>query len=636
MIAAAFLRLLDARAMPAHLRACLVAAALAACALPRADALVDCNADPLIIDVGETCFFNGTATPTLIRNSGIFVNGTLRVAGALTIAAPTVVVNATGVITAAGLGYNATEGPGSCGGFPILAGGAHAAFTVSYWGVRPNYLYPYGSTVAPTTQGSGGCYVSGVHSRAGAGGGSLTFVVSGTMRVRGVIDVSGAPPAAPRNGQGWGGGGAGGSIYIVASRLDVPPDGPPGKLLARGGQGRDPSANMTGVLPVPAPGSGGSGGRISLSCTTAGARFDATKPALWPLSIDASAGCADVSGSPTHACAGGGTVYVQCAVGVVDESGRPAAQKGKPLMGTGTTYTTGLLLPPVLLIDGGVPLQAPATLQPSSTTVFATAVTGLPYNFNVSALLLRNGNRRAGGVRPQLNFGMPDDVTSDRVPFNVVGGCIVALTPDPTMNVVELVGKAFLRLSAASLVEPSVGLPRCASNVTIINDPQDYGYAAVTRTVYSQFATGTGGGMYVTTLEGVTIDMSLGMRISTPVGWLQLPPVLRLYSSTLTFLGTLLPSNDPEWSTMGSATGTEAGGTVYSMPGVVGPEIYPSIIMQSSPDVLAATGGSVNSLRLLTGEQGPVEPQLAPHGRARPTVQLTPPNPCVLQAPTRA
>jgi hypothetical protein len=97
----------------------------------------------------------------------------------------------------------------------------------------------YGSRIHPTEPGS--CGGNGWQSEGGAGGGPLDLSVDGTLTVNGIISADGLPGT----GDGYGGGGAGGSIWIKTEILTGS-----GTIHANGGSGAT-------------YGGGGGGGRIA-------------------------------------------------------------------------------------------------------------------------------------------------------------------------------------------------------------------------------------------------------------------------------------------------------------------------------------------------------------------------------------
>ena len=110
-------------------------------------------------------------------------------------------VNAGGVIESTGLGFPVDEGPGA--GFETR-GASHGGFDGSL------YNAPYGDALSPVQLGSGGGGLGNEPPEEGRGGGVLRIEVSGTLTHEGEINADG------NTGYFGGGGGAGGSLWIVS------------------------------------------------------------------------------------------------------------------------------------------------------------------------------------------------------------------------------------------------------------------------------------------------------------------------------------------------------------------------------------------------------------------------------------
>ncbi|HPO12439.1 MAG TPA: right-handed parallel beta-helix repeat-containing protein [Candidatus Hydrogenedentes bacterium] len=143
---------------------------------------------------------------------------TLTLNGVTQITATNITVETGAVISADGTGYGISGGPGGT----TNGGGTHGGFG----GLNPNATY--GSAVAPVDMGSGG--------EDAQGGGAIRLDVTGTLTVSGSISANGNSVATY-------GGGAGGSIYVIAGILAGN-----GTIRANGGQSV----------------AGGGGGRVAL------------------------------------------------------------------------------------------------------------------------------------------------------------------------------------------------------------------------------------------------------------------------------------------------------------------------------------------------------------------------------------
>ncbi len=189
------------------------------------------------VNIAQTLTVSGTAVLQSINNSAQ-VNNVWAGAG-VTLNAASITVNMGGSINADGQGYVAGAGPG--GAVSGDSGGG------SYGGVGgPGYNgapapATYGSTTAPIDLGSGGS-VRCCGGIAGAGGGAMRLVVSGTLTNNGNITSNGTAAT----GNVTAGGGSGGSIYVTTGGLTGA-----GLFAANGGGG--------GVSE-----GGGGGGRIAI------------------------------------------------------------------------------------------------------------------------------------------------------------------------------------------------------------------------------------------------------------------------------------------------------------------------------------------------------------------------------------
>lgn len=149
-------------------------------------------------------------------------------------------VDAGAAIRADALGYASASGPGAGGSATTHGGGggghggAGGAWTNTAAGGSAN-----GSLEEPVNLGSGGG--AGYHSRGGFGGGALRLSIGGLLQLNGSLTAHGGPGLD----YNYGGGGAGGSIYVTADILTGT-----GLIAANGG-----ASQLAG---------GGAGGRIAL------------------------------------------------------------------------------------------------------------------------------------------------------------------------------------------------------------------------------------------------------------------------------------------------------------------------------------------------------------------------------------
>ncbi len=179
----------------------------------------------------------------------IHSGGTLTVNGAVTLnVTDYFTVDSGGSINGDGLGYIAGQGPGApSSGLNSSGAGGHGGHGGAGNGAAND------SATAPALMGSGGSYgnpecISGTNS---SGGGLLKiFVASGFATINGIISMNGMISCS--SGFQGGGGGAGGTIYIIAPSIYGS-----GTMTANGGYGG--AGGMGGT------GDGGGGGIIVLS-----------------------------------------------------------------------------------------------------------------------------------------------------------------------------------------------------------------------------------------------------------------------------------------------------------------------------------------------------------------------------------
>lgn len=157
-----------------------------------------------------------------------------------------------------GQGFGSAAGPaaGSNNQFYGAGGGAHGGMGGNSTGNGMGATNLYGSVTIPLALGSGGgidTYSGYSGSVGGSGGGALALLAAnGTVTLNGLLTANGTTPT-PINRQG--GGGSGGSLYLVCSNLTGG-----GLIRADGGAG--------GNRGDWASGGGGGGGRVRLSYTT--------------------------------------------------------------------------------------------------------------------------------------------------------------------------------------------------------------------------------------------------------------------------------------------------------------------------------------------------------------------------------
>ncbi len=186
------------------------------------------------VTVANSLTVSGTVVAQSINNSAL-VNNTWQGSGVVLNAA-SVVVNMGGSINADGQGYAASAGPG---GAPAgtSAGGSYGGLG----GLGDGNASPggvYGSAIVPTDLGSGGS-TRCCGTIPGAGGGALTFNVSGSFTNNGVVSANGGPVVGYQAG-----GGSGGSVYVRTGALYGS-----GAFTANGGVGGE---------------AGGGGGRVAI------------------------------------------------------------------------------------------------------------------------------------------------------------------------------------------------------------------------------------------------------------------------------------------------------------------------------------------------------------------------------------
>lgn len=267
-------------------------------------------ADSLSVASGATLVFDGwnslltvgnvtvDGTVTHVANTATSVdgNGEWIPNGRVNVACSTFTVNQGGLVDGKGLGFagapSGTAGPGMGpgGGAKTGDGGSHGGFGgITVQDVRDVCAATYDSVTVPALPGSGGANQD--KKFGGNGGGVVRIIASGVVTVNGSIDVDGCHNTA--SGNHWSGG-AGGSVYIVCS-----------KILGAG------SITANGADSRYVAGAGG-GGRIAIDYDSA-AQAAESLPAL---RIQAMGGGASyeqtlVAGQPRYGTTGGaaGTLW---------------------------------------------------------------------------------------------------------------------------------------------------------------------------------------------------------------------------------------------------------------------------------------------------------------------------------------
>ena len=159
------------------------------------------------------------------------------------------IIATNGGFNAVGRGYGVGKGPGSrLGNGDKVPGGSHAGK-----GGQPHSRElpgpTYGSSNAPVEVGSGApISFNGATMNVGPGGGLIRLEVTGYMTLNGILNASGENGYTMHSG-----GGAGGSVFVIANKLN---SGTDSAIYAKGGQGG-------GYLQIEG-GGGGGGGRIAL------------------------------------------------------------------------------------------------------------------------------------------------------------------------------------------------------------------------------------------------------------------------------------------------------------------------------------------------------------------------------------
>jgi hypothetical protein len=155
-----------------------------------------------------------------------------------------VTIDPTGVIGAVGRGHAASTGPGA-GSMGTWAGGGGHGGRGGNSGNGSQGGDAYGLASYPDEFGSGGGNdTNNGDPTGGSGGGKVKLIVGGTLTVNGEVNVGGAPHISAEAGAG-----AGGSVYVQATRVEGS-----GFIRANGGNA--------------GYGGGGGGGRVAIySCT---------------------------------------------------------------------------------------------------------------------------------------------------------------------------------------------------------------------------------------------------------------------------------------------------------------------------------------------------------------------------------
>ncbi|TNF24168.1 MAG: hypothetical protein EP329_25530 [Deltaproteobacteria bacterium] len=294
---------------------------------------------------------------------------------------------------------------------PAYVGGAHGGLGASYGG---NVSAPvYDSLYRPRYPGAGGgAYSTSTSNKGGDGGGLIEVIVpTGTVTLDGQIVANG-------ENVNYGGGGAGGSIYVEA---DTVVTGATGLLQAKGGRTLQNSSSY---------GTGGAGGRIAVLAQSISGALGGDAP--WDA-FDVSGGDSAYTG---YSGAGAGTFFRKTSTStfgdlVVDNAEQPRAtfdhSTPMPFQGTRvstsfsstvltdnlTSFTTNgdlkdYLLNPNTAFNGATPTMAddlrftlaasgPNTL--TTTTAMTDTVSGDPW----SAVYCFDNLEIRGGARVEMN-----------------------------------------------------------------------------------------------------------------------------------------------------------------------------------------------------------------------------------------
>jgi len=363
---------------------------------------------------GQACSY----TDGELEFSDGFIAGNVVISGTATFTFATLNITSTAVINGTGRGYPASSGAGSLtatvSNTPVC-GGSHAGCAdATCTGSTHASPRVYGTTLTPSSMGSGGCtYASAdgsIVAAGGAGGAALTLKVGDWLQLDGTIEMNGLPGQV-NNGY-YGGGGAGGSVWIQAQTLLRSS----GRVRADGGHN-----GVVGFYAGQAS-YGGSGGRIKLGCSVSSAiPFDPATESLWPVAMSAYSGCTEYSaGTPSGTvCSGSGTVVVDCGVAPLNVTQLALARAATGFQSL--LPETPSTAPPILLVTGRPGLQLTAARpQP-----FPTPLMGLPQSFNASSILIRDG-----GVVVLNDDAFAQGFTATApVAVTVSSGCITAVPP---------------------------------------------------------------------------------------------------------------------------------------------------------------------------------------------------------------
>jgi len=248
-----------------------------------------------------------------------------------------------GSINLNGNGFGPATGTGrgitSVGPFPDGSGAGHGG----NGGISASNAIGgvcYGSLYQPTTLGSGGG--ASYAGTGGNGGGKVQITAGGTVNIDGVISANGADATNSRAG-----GGAGGSIWIIATNVTGT-----GTVMANGGAGE------------PIRGGGGGGGRISIQSGTN--TFAGTLAAYGGI------------GSKTG---GAGTVYTQTngqtGLVIVDNGGRNGTNSSITLTTTADVLIrNGAKVKPDTFNPRNLTIGTNGTMYPPSASVYSLTVSG--------------------------------------------------------------------------------------------------------------------------------------------------------------------------------------------------------------------------------------------------------------------
>ena len=364
------------------------------------------------VTVANSLTVSGTVVAQSINNSAL-VNNTWQGIG-VAINAASVVVNTSGSINADSQGYVASAGPGgalastSGGGSYGGAGGLGVGASTS--------PAVYGSTTAPTDLGSGGA-TRCCGTIAGAGGGALTFTVSGTFTNNGIVSANGGAVVGYQAG-----GGSGGSVYVTTAALAGS-----GAFTANGGVGGE---------------AGGGGGRVAIYFNAPSSSFTG-----FAASTATGGACGVSSGSScTNATTSGGSNGTSAFFDTSATNNNLAIYQNFTIpAGSSPTYNAVTVQPGALLtMGGGSTLTVAKALSVSGTVVGQSANNTAQVNdawvgsgiaINAGSLTVNTSgslNADAQGYVADAGPGGAPAGTSAGASYGGLGGVGDGVAPSPT------------------------------------------------------------------------------------------------------------------------------------------------------------------------------------------------------------